>query len=322
MKIIVIGSGNWGTTLAMCFCKKHPVHLWTMTEEEASEMTEKRENIGHLPGIKLPDSLIIEKKYTSRIDEDDIIITVVPSRVLENVFQELYDNGVRTNIIVNASKGVKHSTIKTAHQIARDILPEAGFAAISGPNIAVEIAHGLPAKTVLVCYDVGVLVKLQEALTNDLLFFEFSRDISGIELCAALKGLIAIAVGFADGLGYKTNIFGLIITKGLQEFKTVVEFLGVSIDTVYGIAGVGDLVTTCLSEDSRNRRFGKYLAQGFSTDDALKKVGMEVEGVSMAKTVRKFAKFNLNIPLISMVAKIIFEGSDNVEEEFKDTLLR
>ncbi|MEA1972847.1 MAG: NAD(P)H-dependent glycerol-3-phosphate dehydrogenase, partial [Candidatus Cloacimonadota bacterium] len=162
--------------------------------------------------------------------------------------------------------------------------------------------------------------KLQEIFENDLLKFEFSKDVEGIELSASLKGLIAIAVGLADGYGFQTNVFGLIMTYGLHEFNQVMNFLGVSTKTVYGIAGMGDLITTCLSENSRNRRFGKLLAEGKDRETALEEVGMVVEGVSMAKTVRKFTKFNLTIPLISTIAKIIFEDVDDIKAELMNTI--
>ena len=135
-----------------------------------------------------------------------------------------------------------------------------------------------------------------------------------------MKGLIAIAVGLADGFNFKTNIFGLIMTYGLNEFRIVMEFLGVQTKTVYGIAGMGDLITTCISENSRNRKFGKLLALGFSRENALKEVGMEVEGVSMAKTIQKLTKFNISIPLISCVTRIIFDDVPHIKEELINTL--
>ncbi|MDP8220839.1 MAG: glycerol-3-phosphate dehydrogenase, partial [Candidatus Stygibacter frigidus] len=194
------------------------------------------------------------------------------------------------------------------------------FANLSGPTIARELAEGLPAKAILSSKDVSLLLQLQEILDNDLLKYEFSRDVIGNELAAAMKGLIAIAVGISDGLGFKTNVFGLIITYGLWEFETVMKFLNVPTQTVYGIAGMGDLITTCISENSRNRTFGKYLAQGYSLEDALLKVGMEVEGVSMAKTIRKLAQFNLSIPLVSCITRIIFDGVEDIRKELLDTL--
>ena len=223
-------------------------------------------------------------------------------------------------IILSASKGVEFSTLRTVGQIIHDKLPGVQFATLSGPTIARELAEGLPAKAILASRDIAILFQLQKVLENDTLKFEFSRDVHGVELAAAMKGLIAVAVGLADGFGFKTNVFGLIMTYGLDEFVNVMKFLGVYHKTAYGIAGIGDLITTCISENSRNRQFGKLLAQGFSRDDALHKVGMEVEGVSMAKTIQKLSKFNISIPLISCITRIIFEDVKDIKEEFLNTL--
>jgi len=221
---------------------------------------------------------------------------------------------------VNASKGVEHTTLKTVWETMMDRIPTLKFANLSGPTIAREIAEDIPAKAILAARDIALLFQLQQKLENNLLKFEFSRDIKGVELASALKGLIAIAVGIADGVGFKTNVFGVIMTYGVHEFVTIMKFLGVYHKTAYSIAGMGDLITTCISENSRNRKFGKLLGLGHSRDEALQEVGMVVEGVSMAKTIDKLAKFNLSIPLISCVTRIIFEDVKDVKKELLTTL--
>ncbi len=319
MRIYVIGSGNWGTTLATLFCEKNDVHLWTIDQQEADQINSSHENRAFLPGKKLPASIIVECKYSHPIEPEDLVILAIPSRRIESVAIELKKTRVAN--ILNVSKGLKHDTLMTVQEIVKQHLPDVKFATLSGPTISREIANGLPAKAVLASSDLQLLMTLQKALQNKLLVFEFSRDITGIELCGSLKGLIAIAVGIADGLGLETNIHGLIMTYGLQEFATVLEFLGVSTKTVYGIAGAGDLITTCLSENSRNRRFGNFLGQGLSRNDALEKVGMVVEGVSMAKTIQQLSRFNLSIPLFDSIARIIFEPVNDVREALLKPLL-
>ncbi len=318
-KVIILGSGNWGTTLALLFSKKNKIYLWTIDQKEADEINKNRES-RFLPGAKIPESIIVEKKFSRRIEAEDIVITAIPSRKIDELTDEFIKKDVKKCIILSASKGVEFSTLKTVGQIIQDKLPGVQFATLSGPTIARELAEGLPAKAILASRDIALLFQLQKVLENDTLKFEFSRDVHGVELAAAMKGLIAVAVGMADGFGYKTNIFGLIMTYGLDEFVNVMKFLGVYHKTAYGIAGIGDLITTCISENSRNRQFGKLLAQGFSRDDALHKVGMEVEGVSMAKTVRKLSKFNISIPLISCITRIIFEDVKDIKAEFINTL--
>ncbi len=318
-KIVVVGSGNWGTTLAQIFSQNHQVHLWTIDQKEADRINEKRES-PFLPGFKLSQNIIVEKKFSFSLSENDILITAIPSRKIEEFSEEMISNNATKCIVLNASKGVEHTTLKTIEETMLAKLPDLQFANLSGPTISRELAEGIPAKAILAARDIALLFHLQKNLENDLLFFEFSRDVKGIELAASLKGLIAIAVGLADGLGFKTNIFGLIMTYGVHEFVTIMKFLGVYHKTAYSIAGMGDLITTCISENSRNRKFGKLLAQGYSREKALQKVGMEVEGVSSAKTINKLAKFNLSIPLIACVTRIIFDDVKDIRRELLSTL--
>ena len=306
MSIIIIGAGNWGTVLANIFAETQKVFLWTLTQNEAEDINNSRENKQFLPGIKLSNNIHAEQKYTRPIEPNDIVIVVVPSRKIPELAMEIKDKGYDRFILLNASKGVRHDNLQTIGEIVHNTLPNVRFANLTGPTIARELAQGLPAKAVLASKDIDLLFSLQSSLKNSLLFFEFSTDVKGVELASSLKGLIAIATGMVDGLGYETNVYGLIMTYGLAEFANLMDFLCVDSKTVYSIAGMGDLITTCMSENSRNRQFGKLLAEGYTTDEALKKVGMEVEGVSMAKTVRKFTTLQLQLPLISLVSEVIF----------------
>jgi glycerol-3-phosphate dehydrogenase (NAD(P)+) len=320
MKVIVVGAGNWGTVLANLFAQNQDVRLWTLTQNEADEINKYNENKQFLPGIKLSKNILAEPKFASTIEEDDVVVFVIPSRKISEVAVEFRTNSYEKFILVNASKGVKQENLQTIGETIEEILPKVRFANLSGPTIAKELAEGLPAKAILASKDIELLFYLKQVLNNNLLFFEFSTDVKGIELTSSLKGLIAIAIGIADGLGYKTNVFGLIMTYGLMEFQALLDFLCVNSKTIYGISGMGDLITTCLSENSRNRKFGKYLAQGYNTEQALELVGMEVEGVSMAKTVKKFTSLQLPLPLISFVTEAIFNQNINIKDNLSDVL--
>jgi len=309
MKLIVIGAGNWGTVLANVFAEQQKVYLWTLTQNEADEINNHRENKQFLPNIKLSENIHAEVKYSRAIEPDDVVVVVIPSRKIPELANEIKNKGYDRFILLNASKGVRHDNLQTIGEIISDILPNVRFANLTGPTIAREIAQKLPAKAILASKDIDLLFSLQKRLMNSLLHFEFSTDVKGVELASSLKGLIAIATGMVDGLGYETNVYGLIMTYGLAEFSSLMDFLCVDSKTIYGIAGMGDLITTCMSDNSRNRQFGKLLAEGYSTDEALEKVGMEVEGVSMAKTVRKFTTLQLQLPLISLVAETIFNNN-------------
>lgn len=322
MKLIVIGAGNWGTVLANLFAQNQKVYLWTLTQEEADNINQHHENKQFLPGIKLSENILAEKKFSRSVNPEDIVIVVIPSRKIPELAIEFKTNNFERFILLNASKGVKHDNLKTIGEIIDEILPNVRFANLSGPTIARELAEGLPAKAILASKDIDLLFLLQKYLKNDLLHFEFSTDVKGIELASSLKGLIAIATGIVDGLGYKTNVYGLIMTYGLAEFESLMEFLRVNSKTIYSIAGMGDLITTCLSENSRNRKFGKLLAQGFSTQEALEQVGMEVEGVSMAKTIKKFTSLQLHLPLISFVTETIFADNNDLDKQQRISKLK
>lgn len=322
MKIIVIGSGNWGTVLANLFSENQTVYLWTLTQAEADEINTTHENKAYLPGIQISGNIIAEPKFSRPIVQDDIVVIAIPSRKIVELAQEFTAHGFERFILVNASKGVRHDNLKTIGEIFAEILPSVRFANLSGPTIAREFSEGLPGKSILASDDIDLLFLCQNKLKSSLLHFEFSTDVKGVELASSLKGLIAIAIGIVDGLGYKTNIYGLIMTYGLSEFSSLMIFLRVDPKTIYGIAGMGDLITTCLSENSRNRQFGKLLAQGYSTHEALSLVGMEVEGVSMARTVKKFVTLQLHLPLISFVTDAIHQSSSEMSKTDRIEKLR
>jgi len=301
--------------LANLFAENQTVYLWTLSKEEADEINAIHENKVFLPGVKLSKNIVAEVKYARHIEPDDIVVIVIPSRMIHEIAHEFLDRNYTKFVLVNASKGVRHDNLKTIGEIFHEVLPDVRFANLSGPTIAKEFTEGLPAKAVLSSNDIDLLFLCQQVLRSSLLFYEFSTDVKGVELASSLKGLIAIAIGIVDGLGYKTNIYGLIMTYGLADFESLMVFLRVDPKTIYGIAGMGDLITTCLSENSRNRQFGKLLAFGLSSDEALHQVGMEVEGVSMAKTVKKFAALQLYLPLISFVTDAIFNSDAEISKE-------
>jgi len=315
MKIIVIGAGNWGTTLACLFGKSNRVSLWTHNPDHAAEMNASRENRRYLSGIIFPDSLSAVPMFGEEIGKEDVVVMVVPSRVVPQVSRELRPR-LNGQPLVCASKGFQHSTFKTMSQVVIDAIPDSPLIVLSGPNIAREIAMGKPTKAVLASDNLQALSSVTRLFRNDLLSFEISRDVQGVELCAALKGVIAIGVGIADGLELGDNFIGVLMTYGLREFVAIAEFLGISHKTIYGIAGLGDLIATCMSRNSRNRRFGALLGRGASTDDALREVGMVVEGVQMAKTIVDMGELNISIPLFSTIAEIIFSGNDHVSDSF------
>ncbi len=317
---IVIGAGNWGTTLAIQLSHCYQVRLWARDEQIAAAISEAGENARYLPGIKIPQSVQVEAKFASPIAAEDRLVLAVPSSRVRQLCDELRDHVATGQVLINVAKGVQADSLQTVSQLIGELLPQVTVVVLTGPTIAREIAQGEPARAVLSCERTATLLELAKELKLPGLSFEMSRDVEGAELCSSLKGLIGIAVGIADGLDLNANVQGVLMTYGLREFRVIAEFLKVPEKTVYGLSGMGDLITTCISEQSRNRRFGRLLAQGVALNDALSQVGMVVEGVAVARTVVELARFNLQIPLFKCIAKLIFEGSRDVRAELIGTL--
>ncbi len=321
MKIVVVGAGNWGTTLANIFSQRCDVSLWTNTSEQAEEINTARENRKYLPGISLSERLSAVRKFDASIDANDIVVMAVPSNRVRGVASEL--SGMLNNVpLVCASKGFEHTTMKTMSDIIREETPGCRVVVLSGPNIAGEIASGKPTKAVLASDDLGTVTMTAKALKNNILSFEICNDMKGVELCAALKGVIAVGVGIADGLDLGKNFTGLLMTYGLREFIAIAEFMGISPKTIYGIAGLGDLIATCLSHDSRNRKFGYMVGKGVGIKEALQNVGMVVEGVQMAKTIAELHELNVPIPLFSTISKVIFKPNGHLPDRFIKCLIQ
>ena len=254
----------------------------------------------------------IGEKYSENIGSEDVVIFAIPSSRVREAATELSRHVDSPPTIVTASKGLEYKSFKTMSQVIKDVLPTANVVVLTGPTIAREIAQGQPARAVLACDNVAILVKVNKLLRNDLITFELSNDPVGAELCGALKGTVAIGIGIADGLGLGANIQGLILAYGLQEFVKIAEFLSVRKDSIYGLPGLADVATTCLSEHSRNRRFGYLLGRGLKLNEALKKVGMAVEGVNAARTIAELKELNVSIPLLSGIAELILTQPETV----------
>jgi glycerol-3-phosphate dehydrogenase (NAD(P)+) len=318
MKLVVLGSGNWGLTLALLFSEKNRVYIWAKNEQEALIARENLEQskIGNKTNI------IVDVKYARPLTAEDVLIVAVPSGVLPVVAQELsnFIKGCPLTVI-SASKGLVQPGFKTISQVLHEKLHQCHIGVITGPTIANEVMASKPAKAVLAAQDVECLLRLKEVFQNQLLHFELSLNVKEVEFCASLKGIIAVAAGIADGLGHGKNFMGLLLTYGLHEILAIGKFLGIATEQVLSIAGLGDLIATCLSEDSRNHRFGELMAQKTPTEEALKEVGMVVEGVRGAQDITALATLNLSLPLIYSIAQVIQLPTEESLNNFVNTVL-
>ncbi|MFN3821151.1 MAG: NAD(P)H-dependent glycerol-3-phosphate dehydrogenase [bacterium] len=309
---MVIGGGSWGTTLAKLFSPYYPLILGVRTCEQAIQIKRDRENRRYLPGIPLPPELEVEGLGEVSFLPNDILILAVPAHQLRATLHQLASQYLHQPVVIG-TKGLEWTggeRLKTCSQVVSEVLPEAPLVVWGGPNISWEIAKGLPARAVLASEDPHLLSRVARRLTTPQLTFEFSRDVRGVELCSALKGLIAIALGLVDGLGLGVNCAALVLTYGLQELVTLADLLGISPATIYGIAGLGDSLASGLSPRGRNRTFGQLLAQGYSPRQAQQKVGMVVEGLFILLTLSQWDSLDLPLPLFSFLKTVVLPNGD------------
>lgn len=320
--LVVIGSGNWGLALASLFCGKHPTRVWTIDAAMAEQINAHRDKPGPFYRFPIPASVTVEVKYASAIDEaTTLIVMAVPSSKVREVSKELAQR-VTHPLILSVSKGFDVERQCTMSAVIKQEIPLASVAVLSGPTIANEVAQGKPTRAVLACDDLMHLALLKEALHNDVLFFEVGRDPTHHEICAALKGLVAIACGMAEGLDLGANMQGVLMTEGIRELAVVASFFGIPESVAFGVSGCGDLITTCISPESRNRRLGAALAEGHTLETALAEVRMTVEGVAMSRTIETLWSLDVSIPLIHMVNRIVRGEPCDLRAEFRSLLER
>lgn len=318
MSLVIIGTGNWGSTLAGLLNPEQPLRMWCERKEFIKSTIE---SLKHAAGTDRP-GIVVEEMFTSPLGGEDIVLVVVPSAQVGPVARKIREKVKPPYpIIVSASKGLERATFRTCSQVIASILPEATIAVMSGPNIAKEIAAGRPAKAVLGCDNVHVLLKVAKAMRSDRFHLDMTRDTVDVELCAAMKGVFAIGAGVIDARKWGCNFMGLMLTFGLREIAEVGKFLGISSAHVFGIAGLGDLVATCLSPDSRNYRLGQLLAGGTPLKEALSQVGMVVEGAMTASAVSEMAALRLRVPLFSAISAIVEDPCEAAFRRLEQVLM-
>ncbi len=322
MDIGIIGAGGWGTTLANLLAgKRFKMKLWAFEKEVVQEINDKRENSQFLSGVKLSQNVEATNDLKEAVENKDIIITAIPSEFLRNIAKEIAKYIGETTIIISVTKGLEDITFKRMSEILEEEIRGNKIVALSGPNHAEEVSRKIPTATVIASKDLNVLGKVKEVLEMPYFKVYPHDDITGIEICGAVKNITAIAVGVCDGLKLGDNAKGAIITLGLTEMNKVGRFFGAKRATFYGLAGVGDLVATCTSKHSRNRFVGEKLAEGKSFEEIKEEMhGMIAEGIKTAKSVYDLAvKENIDLPLTNQVYKVLYEKKD-LKEAIKDLI--
>ena len=324
-KISVIGSGGWGIALAILLHKNgHNLTIWSFDKKEAEELKTTRENKTKLPNILLPEDIKVTDDLKEAVNDKDILILAVPSKAIRSVSKSLKNIIKDNQIIVNVAKGLEEDTLKTMTDIIEEELKEKNpqVAVLSGPSHAEEVGKGIPTTCVVSAHNKELTLYLQNIFMNPSFRVYTSPDMLGVEIGGALKNVIALAAGIADGLNYGDNTKAALITRGIKEISLLGVAMGGEQSTFYGLTGLGDLIVTCASMHSRNRRAGILLGQGKTLDEAIKEVNMVVEGVYSAKSALMAAKkYNVEIPIIEQVNAVLFENK-NAAEAVNELMIR
>ena len=324
-KISVIGSGGWGIALTILLYKNgHDLTIWSFDKREAEELKTTRENKTKLPNILLPEDIKVTDNLKEAVDNKDVLILAVPSKAIRSVSKSLKDIIKDNQIIVNVAKGLEEDTLKTMTDIIEEELKgkKPQVAVLSGPSHAEEVGKGIPTTCVVSAHNKELTLYLQNIFMNPSFRVYTSPDMLGIEIGGALKNVIALAAGIADGLNYGDNTKAALITRGIKEISSLGVAMGGEQSTFYGLTGLGDLIVTCASMHSRNRRAGILLGQGKTLDEAIKEVNMVVEGIYSAKSALMAAKkYNVEIPIIEQVNAVLFENK-NAAEAVNELMIR
>ncbi|HIR28673.1 MAG TPA: NAD(P)H-dependent glycerol-3-phosphate dehydrogenase [Candidatus Choladousia intestinigallinarum] len=311
-EIGIIGAGSWGTALAILLNENgYQVTLWCHSEKSAQKLRETRSLPEKLPGIQVPDKIRVTASMEEAVSGKEILVVVVPSACVRETAQEMKPYIQEGVIVVSASKGIEEDTLFTMSQVLEEVLPGIQSAVLSGPSHAEEVARSLPTACVVGAHSEDTAKELQSVFMSPCFRIYISPDMLGIELGGALKNVIALAAGIADGMGYGDNAKAALITRGIVEIGRLGMKMGGRLETFSGLTGIGDLIVTCASMHSRNRRAGILLGKGYSMGEAMREVNMVVEGVYSVKAAMKLAeKYDTELPIIEQVYGILFEGRD------------
>ncbi len=308
-RVGILGAGSWGTALSLMLNRNgHQVTVWSIDKQEVEMLQNEREHKSKLPGVKLPDDMIFTNDLEEGMEEKDFLVLAVPSIFTRSTAKSMKPYIKHGQIVVNVAKGIEEDTLMTLSEQIEEELPEADVAVLSGPSHAEEVGRGLPTTCVVGAKTKETAQFLQTAFMNEFFRVYVSPDILGIEIGGALKNVIALAAGIADGLGYGDNTKAALITRGIAEITRLGVKMGGKAESFSGLTGIGDLIVTCASMHSRNRRAGILIGQGKTMREAMDEVQMVVEGVYSAKAGLALAKkYDESMPIIEQINQVLFE---------------
>ena len=320
-KIAIIGSGSWGVALAVHLANVgNNVKIWSFMEEERDLINNERK-CKFLPGVELPENIMCSTDFGEVIKDSKMILHVTPSKFTRSTFKQ-YKEYVGNKPIIICSKGFEKETLETLDEVILEEMPTAKVGALSGPSHAEEVSIAIPTALVIASKHQNILKMVQDAFMSEKMRIYTSNDVKGVELGGALKNIIAFCSGAAAGIGLGDNSFAALITRGLKEIVRLGVELGGKEETFYGLSGLGDLIVTCLSEHSRNRKAGYLIGQGKSLEETKKEVGMVIESIDNIDVAYELGKLhNIEMPIVETVYRVLYESLDP-QEAVKDLMTR
>ena len=322
-KVGVLGAGSWGTALALLLeSNGHDITIWSIDKKEVQMLTEKREHETKLPGIKLPESIKITDDIERAIINKDFLVLAVPSPFTRSTAKLMCPFVAENQIIVDVAKGIEEDTLMILSQQIEQEIPQATVAILSGPSHAEEVGKGMTTVVTIGAKEKDVAEYLRDAFMNERFRVYVNPDVLGMELGGSLKNVVALAAGMAAGLGCGDNATAALITRGMAEITRIGLKMGGQAETFFGLTGIGDLIVTCSSVHSRNRKCGYLIGQGMTLAEAQEEVKMVVEGVYSAKAAKKLGdKYGVSTPLVDEVNRVLFEDKD-ANVALKDLMMR
>lgn len=309
-KMCVLGSGSWGTALALVLAKKgHNVSLWTLSEEQCDKVNKTRENVDYLPGVLIPSNIKITTDINEAIKDSKIVVLAVPSQAIRSVCQKIKSIINDKQILVDVAKGLEKGTGLRLSEVVKQELPNNKYVVLSGPSHAEEVAKDIPTTVVASSENISDAEVVQDAFMTPKFRVYTNPDVVGVELGGALKNIIAFGAGICDGLGYGDNTKAALMTRGIREVARLGVAMGAEPNTFSGLSGIGDLIVTCTSMHSRNRRAGILIGKGKSLEETLAEVKMVVEGITATEVAYDVAKkMNIDMPITNAIYSVLHEG--------------
>lgn len=322
-KITVLGGGSWGTALSKLLSENgNEVTVWIRDEQQCEELQTERVNKKYLPDVRIPESIKFTPDINEAAKDSQYLLLVIPTQMIRGVLRQLKDEHKTNKIIINASKGIEVGTLNRVSEIVKEETTNSVFAVLTGPSHAEEVGMSMPTAITIACDVKEVREQIQDMFMSSYFRVYTNDDVIGAELGGALKNIIALGAGISDGVGYGDNAKAALMNRGIVEIARLGVALGADIHTFSGLSGIGDLIVTCTSKHSRNWNAGYLIGQGYSKEEAVKKIGMVVEGITTTYAANSLAKkLNIDMPIVEAMYDIL-ENNADVKETVNKLMIR